>query len=252
MDQADANNNNKPLNRRHFITNTIKLALLGSILMPVEEACNNKSQQPKSSTADKNDKGNKKSLAKKTSRKKWSYEKLVMNSKTNVMHFPTSKVYTYYDEIIPKHLTEISLVTWASQLHEPVRLNKGQSGSILEILTMQNLGKGVNDDSLNAAIDTLSKAFTKGCEDSKGKNLNMLNFRLHELMLQLITLNKTIPAEAKWQTFNARIKKPDQLRKRQKWMETETNFNERVKYILDHQNDYITRLNKRAAKYSFT
>ncbi|MFI5133573.1 MAG: hypothetical protein ACHQEB_04515 [Chitinophagales bacterium] len=248
MSRAEANDK-KYFNRRHFISNTIKLAVLGSILIPVEEACKNKSPQP---TTPPPDKGNQKPHAKKTSRKKWNYEKLVMNSKTNVMHFPTSKLYTYYDEIIPKHLTEISLATWASQLQAPVRLNKGQSGSILEILAMQNLAKGINDDSLSAATDTLAKAFTKDAEDSKGKNLNTLNFRLHELILQLIALNKTIPAESKWQTFNAKIKKPEQLRKRQKWMETEMNFNERVNYILDHQNDYITRLNKRAAKYLFT
>ena len=41
-----------------------------------------------------------------------------MNSKTNVMHFPTSKLYAYYDEILPKHLQEVSLATWAAQLQK--------------------------------------------------------------------------------------------------------------------------------------
>jgi len=65
-------------------------------------------------------------------------------------------------------------------------------------------------------------------------------------------LNNTIPPANKWQAFNEKVKKPQALRKRQKWMETETNFNERIKYILDRQNDYITRLAQRALKYSFT
>ena len=233
--------------RRRFIRNTVKLAVLGSILTPLDACNNNKTAKPEPPIS-----SNKNKQGRKTSRKKWSYEKLVVNSKTQVMHFPTSKVYTYYDEILPKHIQEISLAAWASQLQEPVRLNKDQSGNILEILTMQNLNRGVNDDSLNAAINTLAKAFSKECENSKNINANTTNFRLHELMLQLIALNNTIPANEKWQAFNEKIKKPEALRKRQKWMETEDNFNERVKYILDRQNDYVARLSKRALKYSFT
>ena len=249
MDRPYPNTNNA-FNRRRFISNTFKLAVLGSLITPIEEACNNnkgsaKKEPPVTSTKSTHQ-------SKKKPRKKWSYEKLVMNSKTKVMHFPTAKVYTYYDEIIPKHLAEVSLATWASQLQEPVRLNKEQSGNILEILAMQNLHNGINDDSLNAAIDTVAKAFTKDCENSKGVNLNAMNFRLHELMLQLIALNRSISAEAKWQTFNNKVEKPEQLRKRQQWMASESNFNERVKYISDHQNDYANRLTQRAAKYSFT
>lgn len=235
--------------RRSFISNTVKLAILGSILTPLDACDDNKTsgKEPQPSGT-----GNKKRKTQKTSRGKWSYEKLVMNSKTQIMHFPTSKVYAYYDEILPKHLQEISLATWASQLQEPVRLNKGQSGNILEILAMQHLNKEIDIDSLAAATDTLAKAFTQECDNSNGTNYNTTNFRLHELMLQLIALNSKIPPENKWTAFNSKIKKPESLRKRQKWMETEINFNERVKYILDRQNDYMTRLMQRASKYSFT
>ena len=240
-------NNKSSFNRRHFISNTIKLAVLGSIL-PLEEACNNKSSKKEPPVAGKKTTH----TSQKKPRKKWSYEKLVMNSKTKVIHFPTSRLYTYYDKIFPEHLQEVSLATWASQLQEPVRLHKEQSGNILEILAMQNLGNGINDDSLTAATETLSKAFTKECENSKGINSNTFNFRLHELLLQLIALNTGIAAADKWNVFNNKVKKPEALRKRQKWMETETNFNERINYILNHKNDYITRLNQRAEKYSFS
>jgi hypothetical protein len=235
--------------RRSFISNTVKLAVLGSILAPLDACNNNKTlkKEPEPHAG-----SNKKSKNQKTSRKKWNHERLIMNSKTQVMHFPTSKVYTYYDEVLPKHLQEISLATWASQLQEPVRLNKGQSGNILEILAMQHLNKEIDIDSLATATDTLAKAFTQECDNSNGTNYNTTNFRLHELIVQLITLNSTIPPESKWGTFNSKVKKPGALRKRQKWMETETNFNERAKYILDRQNDYITRLKQRASKYSFT
>ena len=177
---------------------------------------------------------------------------LVMNTKSNVMHFPTSKVYTYYDEIKPNHLQEVSLAGWASKLQEPVRLNLSQSGNILELLTLSHLTRGINDEYLDAATNTLATAFTSTCDTSKGVNFNTTNFRLHELMLQLITLNTGIPAAEKWQEFNSKTKKPATLRKRQQWMASETNFNERVKYILDRQTDYMNRLTERARKYSFT
>ncbi len=242
--------NKTSLNRRRFISNTVRLLVLGSIF-PLQEACNNKSSKHpagpgKDSTAKKSQ-GSKKTP---NNRKKWMHEGLVMNTQTHVMHFPTSKVYTYYDEIKPTHLREISLVTWVATLQGPVRLNREQSGNILEILTLQHLKQGVNDEYLNAATDTLAKAFTPAGENSKAVNLNTMNFRLHELMLQLLSLNTSIPD--KWQVFNSKVKKSAILRKRQKWMETETGFNDRVKYIMDHQSDYMNRLTARARKYSFT
>jgi len=96
-------------------------------------------------------------------------------------------------------------------------------------------------------IGTWSIAFEEEYEKA-----NFTNFRLHELMLQLVALNNLIPQSEKWVTFNAKVKKPPLLRKRQKWMETEANFNERVNYIQTRRNDYITRLNQRAKKYSFS
>src|SRR5687767_12619964 len=188
---SKSSTHNRPFNRRKFISSTIKLAVLGSIL-PLE-ACNNKSSEKETKKP-----GTKRSNSKKTSRKKWHHESLVINSKSKVMHFPTSKVYTYYDEIIPKHLQVVPLATWTSQLQEPVRLNKEQSGNIIEVLAMQYLNRGITDENVTVAGDILTKAFTKECENSAGINSNTMNFRLHELMLQLVALNATIPPESKW------------------------------------------------------
>ena len=238
------------INRRSFVANTAKIVALGTLLLPLAEACNNK----KSSTPSTKDNGTKKPSqpSSKKKRKSWTHESLVMNSKTGVLHFPTSKLYRYYDEIKTSHLQNISLATWATQFQEPVKLHKQQSGNILEILTMQHLRQGVNDQSLTSATNTLAKAFTTSCENAKGFNFNSNNFRLHELMLQLIALNSGIAATDKWTTFNSKVKRPETLRKRQKWMEAEPSFTERVNYILNRQNDYITRLTQRAAKYSFS
>ncbi len=240
-----------PINRRSFVGTTVKLVTFGTLLMPLVEACKNKkSSIPELPDTEKDKKGT--THSSKKPRKKWSHEGLVINTKTNVLHFPTSKVYHYYDEIKPNHLKEISRAAWNPIAENAAKLNRQQSGNILEILTLGHLNQGINDEYLNAATDTLAIAFTAGCENSKAVNLNTTNFRLHELMLQLITLNTGIPAADKWQVFNSKIKKPVSLRKRQKWMESETSFNERVKYMLDHQNDYMTRLTERARKYSFT
>jgi hypothetical protein len=234
-------------NRRKFVGNTVKIVALGSLLMPIVEACGNKKSSNKGTGSDTTRKGNSKNKSKKLPRKKWNHESLVMNNKTQVVHFPTSKVYTYYDPIKPNHLQEISLAAWSTQLEEPVRFNREQSGNIIEILTMQHLKGDISDTSLIMAIDTLSTAFTEEYERANSKN-----FRLHELMLQLVALNNAIPADQKWTTFNAKVKRPGQLRKRQDWMATETKFTERINYITQRRNDYIARLNKRAAKYSFT
>jgi hypothetical protein len=240
------------INRRSFVGNTVRLITLGTLLMPIAEACKNKKSSKSALPETKKDQKKTTTRSSKKPRKKWSHESLVMNTKSNVMHFPTSKVYTYYDEIKPNHLQEISLATWITQLQEPVRLHKEQSGNILEMLALQHLRQGVNDEFLAAASDTISRAFTASCENSKGDNKNLTNFRLHELMLQLITLNTGIPVVEKWQAFNNKIKKPAILRKRQQWMANEINFNERVKYILDRQAEYINRLTERARKYAFT
>lgn len=240
---------NKPtINRRKFVGNTIKIVALGSLLMPLGQACGNKkSSKTTGGHGTGNGKGKNSTGPQNSKRKKWHHESLVMNTKTNVLHYPTAALYTYYDEIKPNHLQEINRNAWNSQAENAPRLNKQQSGNIMEILTLQGLGKDVSDVSLVVAIDNLSIAFTEEYEKANSKN-----FRLHELMLQLIALNNMIPADQKWMTFNAKVKKPGQLRKRQQWMASETNFNDRVNYITQRRNDYISRLNKRAAKYSLT
>jgi hypothetical protein len=237
------------IHRRKFISNTVKLAILGSVL-PIT-SCGDKSEKTKKDPGIRENKPPDitKPRGKNTKRKTWSHEGLVMNTKTKVLHFPTNKVYSYYDEIKPGHLQEVGLTAWASQLDGPARLNKDQSGTIVEILAMQDLKQGITDESLKQAVGSISKAFDKECENSKGINSNNYNFRLHELMLQLIALNNTIPASEKWNVFNERTKRPSGLRKRQFWMQNEESFNERVKYILDRREEYVTRLSKRAAKY---
>lgn len=238
--------------RRRFIGNTVKLALLAGIISPLEQACKSKSSLEKSATKDsttKEHKGKSNHTAKGASkRKKWNQEKLIVNTKTNIAHLPTAVVYHFYDEI--KHSRDVNIGNWEGQVQGEVKFNKDKSGNILEALSLQKLRNGVSDDSLNNSISTLAKAFGKECENKNGKNNNTTNYRLHELMLQLIALNTTIGN--KWSVFNEKVKKPQKIGKRQKWMETETSFNERVKYIQDREADYKKRLSHRASQYSLT
>ena len=165
-----------------------------------------------------------------------------------MIHLPTAAFYVYYDEI--KNSKDVNLSNWENHLQRPTRLNKNKSGNILEILSLQKIKDGIDDRSLTLAADTLSIAFGRECENSKGVNLNLTNYRLHELMLQLIVLNSTFPS--KWQTFNDKIKKPEKPGKRQSWMANENSFGQRVKYIQDREADYKNRLLKRASKYNLT
>jgi hypothetical protein len=238
------------IDRRSFVYQTVRLAAWGSLLLPLIQACNNKKTTESATTIPGKDTRPPAPKTKKP-RNTWSHEGLVMNTKTNTLHLPSSKVYRYYDEIKPVHLQVISIATWTTEVQEPLKIHKQQSGTILEILALLELRKGISDETLTKATQTVSKAFTASCENAKGFNLNSTNFRLHELLLQLVSLNNSIPASDKWNSFNSLVKKPATLRKRQFWMQSETAFNERVNYILNRQNDYLARLNQRAAKYTF-
>lgn len=241
------------LHRRVFVGNTFTIVAFGSLLMPLAEACTSKKSPVEQKEQGKADPLKKPGthVSKKT-RKKWSHESLVMNTKTKVLHFPSSKMYTYYDEIKAEHLQPVALAAWAGQLNEQVRFHKQQSGNILEVLSLRDLQPGINDATLTAAAETLTRAFSPATDNAKGICLNSTNFRLHELLLQLVALNNSIPVNGKWNFFSSRVKKPAPLRKRQQWMESEERFLERVNYILNHQTDYTTRLTNRAAKYRFT
>lgn len=242
MNDSEYNSANLP--RRRFISNGIKATLLASILSPLEQACNSKTKNTgKKQTKDKSN-----TVSKNNKRRKWNAEKLLVNTKTNVIHLPTVSFYVYYDEI--KNSKEVDINGWENQLTDQLRFNKNKSGNILEILSLQKLRNGVNDNSLSSAANALQIAFSNRCDSKNGVNINATNYRLHELMLQLVALNNSIPS--KWQTFNDIVRKPQKLGKRQSWMADENSFNTRVKYIQDREADYKNRLIKRGSKYNLT
>src|SRR5574338_397064 len=176
----EPNSDNKSsLNRRRFISNTVKWAALAGLLAPLEQACNNKpSQQEKISDNQPNKPKGKKLVDQKNShlhrpknnRTKWHYEGLVINQKTGVVHLPTAATYIFYDPIASGHLQKVNMNNWENQVQATIHFNKDKSGNILEALCLQKLRNDVNNDSLSAAATTLSKAFSKDCDNKKGQN----------------------------------------------------------------------------------
>ena len=242
--EPTSENSASQFHRRRFISDGVKIALLAGILAPLQQACNTKTKNTsKKKTTNKTN-----TVSKKNKRQKWTAERLVINSKTNVVHLPTASFYVYYDEI--KNSKPVNISDWENQLRGQPKFNKNKSGNALEVLSLQKLRHGVSDNILTEAAKMLALAFSDEYKNSKGINVNVTNYRLHELMLQFISLNNSLPN--KWQAFNNMVLMPQKIGKRQSWMADENSFNQRVKYIQDRETDYQNRLVKRASKYNLT
>jgi hypothetical protein len=132
----------------------------------------------------------------------------------------------------------------------------------LEVLVLQKLSAGITDKTLTSAINILARAFSPDYKNKNGLVLNKYNFRLHELLAQLIALNNSIPAAQKWTKFQAATGNTsytlDQLSLKNhlpalvKWMLTKKDFDARMTYILKNKTDYMTRLKKRADEYKLS
>lgn len=180
-------------------------------------------------------------------------DKLVLNTKTGIVHLPTGKIFSKYPTI--KRRTIIGSDTWEAQIKPPYRLVKEKSGIILEMLTLTRLATGINDRSLTDAYRILSVAFTKTYQGKNGLSFNKYNFRLHHLLLQVISLNSTSPLVQKWGKFlqatgnidyNKDVKPIPRF---MSWIKSKTEFDKKVNYILQNKSTYTTRLAQRASRY---
>jgi len=226
--------------RRQFLSTGLKLTVLSSLLLPLQKALGNGTALI--------------SKANHSIRKFLFLDKLVLNTKTKVVHLPTNKIFSNYADIKRQKIIEFN--TWETQIKAPIHFNKEKSGIILELLALQKLNTGINDKSLTVAINALSIAFSPAYKDKDGKFLNKYNFRLHDLLLQTIALNNTIPAAQKWTRFqsatgkiNYTIKDIKPLPSRMNWIKTKTDFDKQVDFILRNKTTYANRLKQRAANY---
>ncbi len=177
-------------------------------------------------------------------KKVWHNESLILNTKTNIVHYPSEKLFTYYNQISNKHLSVIKFDDWESQVLPPKHFIKGKSGIIIERLALNKLTSPITDDKLNAAIITLGTAFSA---DYYEHNSN--NWRLYELLIQLIALNSSVKVELKWNQFFEAVKKIDfhllKVPQRNNWIKSREEFDKRVEYIRYNHGTYLKRLENR-------
>ncbi len=231
---------NTNASRRRFLGTGIKLAALSALLLPLQKALGNSSSFISDHALKLGQ----------SIRKAFFSDKLILNSKTKIVHLPSEKIFTHYQDIALKNQKIIDPETWETEVISPVHFNKEKSGIILEILALQKLViAGISDKSLTAVTNTLAIAFSPMYQMS-----NTYNFRVHDLLLQSIALNNNIPEEQKWNKFrqasgfinySAEINLP----KRMKWMTNQTEFNNQINYIIINKQSYMARLKERAIKY---
>lgn len=239
-------NKNISSSRRHFLSNGLRLAVFGGLMLPLKKAFGKSSSFIISNGKKVGD----------FVRKFELFNGLVLNTKTNIVHLPTDKIFADYSKISVRHKRIINLKTWEGEVKSSIHFNKDKSGIILELLAWQKLVAGINDQTLTAATNTLSIAFTPTYKSKDRTMVNMFRFRLHYLLLQTIALNNKIPVEKKWLKFqsatgNIKYEAMDasSLPKRMNWIRTKTGFDKQVEYISQNKITYINRLRDRAARY---
>lgn len=211
--------------RRRFLGNGLKLAVLSGLLIPFQKTL-------ASGTAAIR-------VIKKRVNNFLSIDKIVLNTKTGVVHLPSGKIFSKYPTI--KRQAIFANNNWEIQVKPPYHFNKEKSGIILEMLALTRLSTGINDRTLTDAFRILSIAFSNTYKSKKGVLINKYKFRLHYLLLQVIALNNTFTTTQKWEKFqsatgrinyNLQEKKP--LPKHMNWVKNKTEFDKRVKYILQN------------------
>ena len=226
--------------RRRFLSNGLKLTALTALLVPIQNAL-------ASGATVLN-----KSIGK--LHKFLPIDKLVLNLKTRVVHLPSGRIFSKYPTI--KRQTIISFANWETEVRPPYHFNKEKSGIIVEMLALTRLATGINDRTLTDAYRILTVAFTGAYKSKTGNTFNKYNFRLHHLLLKVISLNSTIPASQKWDKFqsatgNINYNLPDKrpLPRFMTWLKTKTDFDKKVNYILQNKQTYISGLAKRSSRY---
>jgi hypothetical protein len=196
-----------------------------------------------------NTSSNQKSKTRKRNRGNWHNPNLVLNTKTNVVHYPSEKLFTYYNKIANNHVAIIKFGDWKQKVVPPKHFIKSKSGVILEKLALNNLSTPITNGKLQIATETLAIAFSQNYFNKDKYQMNTHNWRLYHLLLQLIALDTTIPLENKWSKFSEIIKNVDfkfvKIHPKNNWVKSKTEFDKRIKYIEANSARYIERIQKR-------
>lgn len=233
------NRKNISASRRKFLNNGLKLTALSALLLPLQKAVATTATAINTSV--------------KTIHKLLPIDKLVLNTKTKVIHLASGRIFSKYPTI--KRQAIIGSATWEAEVKAPYRFNKEKSGIIIEVLALTRLAAGINDRSLTDAYRILSLAFNGTYKSKTGILFNKYNFRLHHLLLKVISLNSTYPLSQKWTKFQSATgninyaldKRP--IPQFMSWLKAKPDFDKKVNYIIQNKTSYISRLAKRASTY---
>lgn len=178
-------------------------------------------------------------------RKSWSIESLVLNTKTNVIHYPSKKIFTYYDTISRNHIQTIPFDSWQSQIVDKKHFNVAKSGIILEKLALRELNNPISDLKIEKALKILTIAFNKQYHTK-----NVRNWRLYDLMIQLLAVHSAYDYYVVKKKFFSTIKLVDYKNlkgpKKNSWMRSDAGFKIKIDYIHKRIDEYKSRLEKRA------
>jgi len=231
---------NIPGSRRRFLSLSLKLTGLSALLIPFQKVLATKMAVLDTSI--------------RKLYKLFPLDRLVLNTKTKVVHLPSGRIFSKYPTI--KRQVIIGSANWEVQVRPPYHFNKEKSGIIIEMLALTRLATGITDRTLTDAYRILSIAFTGTYKSKNGVLFNKYNFRLHHLLLYSIALNNTYPAAQKWEKFQlatARIdynlKDTKPLPRFMEWLKSKAAFDKKTSYILQNKQTYISRLAKRASQY---
>ncbi len=181
--------------------------------------------------------------AAKVIRPAWNYEGLVLNTKTKTIHYPSAKIFGNYNQIAEEHLRVIPFKGWQNELKEN-HFIKSKSGLILEKLALRELSTESSDKTLTKATEVLALAFSKDYADS-----NQHNWRVYDLLMQLIVLNNSVKPESRWSLFSKIISTVNfqyiEIPKRNYWVTSQLTFSEKASYIDKNVSTYKQKLKNR-------
>ena len=226
--------------RRKFLSIGIKLTTFSALIMPFQKVMATGA-----------------AVIHKSAKKLYEFlpiDRLVLNTKTKVIHLASGRIFSKYPIIKRKVL--IGSSTWETEVKPPYHFNKEKSGIIIEVLALSRLATGINDRTLADAYRILSLAFSSSYKNKQGILLNKYNFRLHHLLLQTITLNNTYPLAQKWTKFqqatgniNYSLKDVKPLPRFMNWITNKAEFDKKANYILQNKQTYTGRLADRASRF---
>jgi len=174
----------------------------------------------------------------------YSEDTLIINTKSNIVHFRSKKVFTYYDKITPAHAGIVGFDDWQRFMESKnAHFRKGKSGVILEHISLRALSAGVTIASLETAIKILSMAFSETYYLN-----NVTNWRVYDLLLKYLALSGKDINES-WTRFNDIIKHIDYTRikipKKNYWIRSKGEFGRRMTYADNNRENIIRKLQNR-------